>query len=55
MARASSARPMSRSNQWVEIDKAVVANLGAVREGTIPLREALQDIDRKVTTLVAKR
>ena len=34
----------------------VVANaLAAVREGTIPIREALQDIDRKVTTLVAKK
>ena len=49
------AKPMPRHNQWVEIDKAVVANLAAVREGTVPIREALQDIDRKVTTLVAKK
>ena len=49
------AKPMPRHNQWVEIDKVVVAALGGVREGTVPLREALQDIDRKVTTLVAKK
>ena len=49
------AKPMPRSNQWVEIDKAVVAGLTAVREGTVGVREGLQDIDRKVTALLPKK
>ena len=49
------AKPMPRSNQWVEIDKAVVGVLTTIREGTVSVREGLQDIDRKVTALVAKK
>lgn len=49
------AKPMPRSNQWVEIDKAVVAGLTAVREGTVGVREGLQDIDRKVASLLPKK
>jgi len=49
------ARPMPRSNQWVEMDKAIVAVLTTIREGTVSVREGLQDIDRKVTTLIGKK
>jgi len=49
------AKPMPRSNQWVEIDKVVVAVLASIRDGAVSVREGLLDIDRKVTTLVAKK
>ena len=49
------AKPMPRSNQWIEIDKAVVAGLTAIREGSVGVREALQDIDRKVMAALPKK
>lgn len=49
------AKPMPRSNQWVEMDKAIVAVLTSIREGSVGVREGLQDIDRKVTALIARR
>ena len=49
------AKPMPRSNQWVEIDKAVVGALTAIREGGVAVRQGLQDIDRKVTALIPKK
>jgi hypothetical protein len=49
------AKPMPRSNQWVEIDKVVVANLTSIRDGVVSVREGLMDTDRKVAALVAKK
>lgn len=49
------AKPMPRSNQWVEIDKVVIAALTSIREGSVSVREGLQDVDRKVTALIPKK
>jgi multiple sugar transport system substrate-binding protein len=49
------AKPMPRSNQWVEIDKVVVANLTSIRDGAVSVREGLMDVDRKVGAMVAKK
>lgn len=49
------AKPMPRSNQWVEIDKVVVAALTSIREGSVSVREGLQDVDRRVTALIPKK
>jgi len=48
-------RPMPRSNQWVEVDKVVVATLTSTGEVTVSVREGLQDIDRTVITLTGKK
>ena len=49
------AKPMPRATQWVEIDKAIVAVLTSIRDSKVGVREGLQDIDRQVTALVAKK
>ena len=46
------ARPMPRHPRWVDIDKAIVEVLGAIRESKVGVREGLQDIDRRVMGLV---
>ncbi|HVG97817.1 MAG TPA: extracellular solute-binding protein [Chloroflexota bacterium] len=54
VAAIQAAKPMPRATQWVEMDKVCVENLGAIREGKVGVREALQDIDRRVASLVVK-
>jgi multiple sugar transport system substrate-binding protein len=49
------AKPMPRHPLWVDIDKAIIEVLAAIRESKVGVREGLQDIDRRVTSLVQKK
>jgi hypothetical protein len=48
------AKPMPRASRWVDIDKAIIEVLAAIRESKVGVREGLQDIDRRVAALVVK-
>ncbi|HEX2037339.1 MAG TPA: extracellular solute-binding protein, partial [Chloroflexota bacterium] len=51
----AAAKPMPRSPRWLDIDQVVVENLGKVREGAVSVRDALGDIDRRVTAIVQQQ